>query len=329
MVSITDVAAQAGVAISTVSKVLNGYPNISEATKKKVNEAAVKLHYVPNTIASALSSKRSGRIALIMNLITQTQAIDEIDMQYLTGAIDQAGECKLDVIPIFFSMIEHMSLQDLITYLHSQNVEGVILYGLTRDEDVLHEFIASGFCKCVIVDAPLSGEGVSSLWIDQEKAQYEVAEAALQGSEVSRVLYLAGKENGYVTAPRIEGIRRLCKDRNLTLQVMCGQFSERTARELTLQYGKEYDLIACASDLMAIGAMRALSEMDIYHPVCGFDGITLMGYVGKQMYTVAQDFYRISREAVKELVRLREGGQGRNMVLDHRLTRMKYEDVIS
>ena len=53
MVSIKDVAKHAGVAISTVSKVLNGYPNISEDTKRKVNQAIRELNYIPNSIASA------------------------------------------------------------------------------------------------------------------------------------------------------------------------------------------------------------------------------------------------------------------------------------
>ena len=63
MVSIKEVAQQAGVAISTVSKVLNGYPNVSEETKKKVNDAIQELNYIPNSIASALSSMLFGRLA--------------------------------------------------------------------------------------------------------------------------------------------------------------------------------------------------------------------------------------------------------------------------
>ena len=87
-------------------------------------------------------------------------------------------------------------------------------------------------------------------------------------------------------------------------------------------------MIVCASDLMAIGAMRALTDMDIFRPVCGFDGLTLMGYVGQQMNTVRQDFSRISREAVEELVTLMNGGSGRELVLDYTLVRLKYQDII-
>ncbi|MDE7287217.1 MAG: LacI family transcriptional regulator, partial [Lachnospiraceae bacterium] len=85
MVSIKDVAKHAGVAISTVSKVLNNYPNVSEETKIKVNKAVEELNFVPNSVAAALSSKKAGRVALFVNLNAQTQAIDEIDMQYIQG----------------------------------------------------------------------------------------------------------------------------------------------------------------------------------------------------------------------------------------------------
>ena len=68
MISIKDVAKHAGVAISTVSKVLNHYPNVSEKTKIKVNKAVEELNFVPNSVAAALSSKQSGRVALLVNL---------------------------------------------------------------------------------------------------------------------------------------------------------------------------------------------------------------------------------------------------------------------
>ena len=94
MVSIKDVARHAGVAISTVSKVLNNYPNVSEETKKRVNESVKELNFLPNSVAAALSSKQAGRVALLINLNTRTQAIDEIDMRYLSGAINTGAGCE-------------------------------------------------------------------------------------------------------------------------------------------------------------------------------------------------------------------------------------------
>ena len=80
---------------------------------------------------------------------------------------------------------------------------------------------------------------------------------------------------------------------------------------------------------MAIGAMKALIDMDIFRPVCGFDGIGLMGYAGKQMHTVRQDFQKIAATAVEELSRLMDGECGRDIIMPHELIRIQYLDVIS
>ncbi len=330
MVSIKDVAKHAGVAISTVSKVLNGYPNVSEETKRKVNEAIEELNFVPNAVASALSSKQSARVALIINLNQQTQAIDEIDMQYLSGAIRQARELNLDVQTVFFSMIQDKSVEEITRYLRSQNIGGVIIYGLSKDDKVLHRLIQSQVFKTVVIDYPMANPNTSSIWIDQERAQYEVARVTIEANptKVQNVLYLAGKRNGYVTEERTKGIRRLAEEKGFKLTIHYGEFSELRARELTFRYGKNADAIVCASDLMAIGAMKALTEMNVYHPVCGFDGITLMGYVGKQMNTVRQDFSHVSEEAVKEVALLLNGMEGRNVVLDYQIVRLEYLDII-
>lgn len=328
MISIKDVASHAGVAISTVSKVLNDYPNVSEETRKKVNAAIAELNFVPNTIAAALSSKQSGRVALLINMIAKTQAIDEIDMQYLSGAINRAKELKLDIITVFFSMIQDQSLEEIITYFKSQNITGIVVYGMSREDKVLHRLVESRQFKMVLVDAPLVNECTSAIWIDQEKAQYDVAKKTIRENKCRRILYIAGKRNGYVTGARLRGIKRLAREMDLKLLIRGGEFSEKKARELTFCYAARKDAVICASDLMAIGAMKALTEMDIFRPVCGFDGIMLMGYVGKQMNTVKQNFSYISAEAVEELNRLLKGEKGREIVLPYTIERMQYLDII-
>ena len=116
MVSIKDVAKHAGVAISTVSKVLNHYPNVSKDTQEKVNRAIDELGFVPNAVAAALSSKKAGRVAILINLNPQIQAIDEINMQYLSGAINQAMLMNLDIITVFFSMLKDKSVEEITRY---------------------------------------------------------------------------------------------------------------------------------------------------------------------------------------------------------------------
>lgn len=328
MVSIKDVARKAGVATSTVSKVLNNYPNISESTRNKVNEAIRELNFVPNAVASALSSKQSGRVAILMNQSIQTAAIDEIDMQYLTGAIVKAKELGLDVITIFFSMFEDKNVDEISVYLKSQNITGLVIFGLSKEDKSIIELISRGDFKCVLVDAPLVNANASCVWVDQAMAQYQVALEVLKHDEVESVLYIRGKDNGFVTSLREDGIKKLCEEKGLRLKIESGDFSEKKARDITLKLGEEYDMIVCASDLMAIGAMKALTEMDIFRPVCGFDGITLMGYVGKQMFTVKQDFRNIAINAVEEINNLLHGSEGREVITKHEIVRLQYLDII-
>ncbi len=330
MASIKDVAKHAGVAISTVSKVLNNYPNIGEETKKRVNAAIEELGYVPNAVAAALSSKKSGRIALVMHLNMYTQAMDEISMQYLVGALRRAKELGLDVVIVFFSMLEEKSLEEVSNYFRSQNISGIVVFGAVKTQKTLLKLVEKQLFKMVLVDAPLINESTSCVWIDHAKAQYDVAKATMELDTITykSLLYIAGKKSSYVTKERIRGIKQFAQDHRMKLIIKEGDFSEKKARELTFEYGEDVDMIACASDLMAIGAMWALTEMDIFRPVCGFDGIALMGYAGKQMETVKQDFYHIAEEAVTELNVLMNGGSGREIMPDYQLIRMKYEDII-
>lgn len=328
MVSIKDVAKHAGVAISTVSKVLNHYPNVSEETRERVNRAVQELNFVPNSVAAALSSKQAGRVALLVNLNAKTSAIDEINMQHITGALNRAMELNLDVITLFSFMYRNMTVEELVRYLKSQSITGIIIYGMSKEDKVLHKLVAEMEFKCVVVNAPLVNECTSSVGIDDRKAQYDVARKTIKENNCKRILYIAGKRNGYVTDERLLGMEQLAEEMGLSVMVRNGEFSELQARNITMRYAKNKDAVVCASDLMAIGAMKALIDMDIFRPVCGFDGIVLMGYVGKQMNTVCQDFAQVSRNAMEELHGLLAGAQGRKVILPHRLVRMKYEDII-
>ena len=329
MVSIKDVAKHAGVAISTVSKVLNNYPNVSEDTKRKVNKAIDELGFVPNSIASALSSKKSGRLALVLDVNRHSQTVDEIPMQYIIGAINKAKEMDIDIITVFFTMIQEMTVEEIIRYFQSQSIEGLIICGLSKQDKVLHKLVKSEKFKIVLIDAPGVSENTSSIHIDNTKAQYEVAKEFILENKCKKILYIAGKKNGYVSEERMTGIKQLAEEMNIKLFTKVGNFSELEARQITMKYSKTKDAIICASDLMAIGAMKALIDVDIYRPVCGFDGISLMGYAGKQMHTVRQNFQEIAASAVEEVSRLINGGKGKEIILPHELIRIKYLDVIS
>lgn len=329
MVSINDVAKRAGVAKSTVSKVLNNYQMVSEETRRKVEEAVEELGYVPNSIAVSLSKKSFNRVGLIIDIQHQRQFVDEIGMQHLTGAFDKSKEYGIDVVTFFSSQFEGMSSRDIKGYLKSQRINCLILYNLSVEDKNLKELIDKEEFYCVLVDAPYVNAMTSSVIIDHAQAQYDVAKKTVTENTIAnRVLYIAGGKQGYISETRMKGMEALHKELKFDLFIEYGEFNEAKARDIVFNYAKKVDVIVCASDLMAIGSVFALTELDIFHPVCGFDGITLMGYTQIAMNTVRQDFYLKSQKAFDELKRLLDGKTGRKRVLPYEVCTIRYMDII-
>lgn len=327
--TISDVAKRAGVSISTVSKVLKNYANISDGTKEKVIIAVKELNYIPNSIASALSSKKYEKVALYIYINDLKQSIDEMNMQYLQGAFNQAKTIDLAIVTIFDQSVVGLSSEELSHYFISQGITAIVVYGLNKEDTIIHEIIEQGNFYITIVDAPICNHKTSNVMVDQINGQYAVAKAVIEREYCRKVLYLAGKKNGYVTDLRLQGIQKLQQEYGFNLNVQFADFSEKKAYELTRRFGNDCDTIVCASDLTAIGAVNALINMNIFRRCCGFDGITLMGYVGKSMLTCKQDFYKVSQQAILEINRLLNGEEGRSVLLDYEVKIIQYEDVIS
>lgn len=329
MASINDIAKKAGVAKSTVSKVLNHYDAVSDATREKVEKAIKELGYVPNAAAISLSKKNFHKVALIIDMNYFKQAIDEIDIHYLFGAFEKAREYQIDAVTFFTSQLAHMKAEEIIRYLKSQGITGFIVYSLSHDNLSLYDVIMSREFEVVVVDSPLMSEKISSVSVDHYRGQYEVAKKAIKNVKCDTVLYIACGSDGYVTDERMSAMRRLKEQDKFELIVEYADYSEKKARDITFRRGREADVIVCASDLMAIGAAYALQEMGIVRPVSGYDGITLMGYTRIPMYTLKQDFKKLSMVAFEELVRLMEGENGRHVTVESKVVSIQYEDVIS
>lgn len=330
MSSMLDVAKRAGVGVSTVSKVLNNYENVSQETKDKVMKAVEELNYVPNAVASALSSKKNKRIGVVVFINNKRQAIDEINMQYLFGTFEEANSLKLEIVTVFSSVFENMSKIEMIQYFKSLSVQGLIVYGLHKEQTDFTEMIHEQHFYSVLVDVPIQNEKTSYVMVDHQTAQYKLAKYMIESQPhaVRNVLYLAGRRDGYVTDLRLQGVVDACLESDINLNAQYADFSERKAIELTKAYGMDADIIICASDLMAIGSINALKEMDIFRPVCGYDGIKLLGYVKYHIQTVKQDFFSIAKRAVQEYSHLIETQSSQGILMDYEITRIDYDDVI-
>jgi LacI family transcriptional regulator len=324
MTSIKDVANKAGVSTSTVSKVLKNYPNISADTAGKVMKAVRDLGYVPNTAASTLSSKRINRTAIYVYINDKFQQIDEINMLYLLGAFDEAQREGMALVTVFSDTLRSYPKEAYPSYFSSLNVDSLIIFGLNKDNENILSLMQDEHFKFVVVDAGFHNEHTSCVWVDQRRGQYEVADAVTHPKD--KVLYISGKSDGYVTDLRLAGMHELARDKDLDLTIRDGEFSEKRAYQIVSEDPDGYDAVVCASDLMAIGARRALAGRNV--PVSGFDGIRLMGYAAEDVITCRQNFYGIGRTAVQAVSDMKNGALGREIIVPYEIGRIRYRDSV-
>lgn len=327
MITIEDVAKRANVSKGTVSKVLKNYPNISQVTKLAVQKAVKELGYIPNEFASGLSSKNSRRIALYIYINDQVQAIDEINMRYLFGAFSSAKEYQVQLITCFHDSISLLTKEEYVTYFRSIGADVIVVFGLNKEDEKMHYLLQQSEFRFVIIDAPIYDDRKTCIHVDHEQGQYEVAKTTVLAHE--KVLYLAGKKNGYITDQRLCGMYRLQEELQLQMDVEYADFSEKKAFELVLEKAGEYDAIVCASDLMAIGSLKALKQQGLYRKLVGYDGISLMAYTACNVITCKQDFFQIGKRALEEAHRLLQGEKGREVIMPYRIGNIGYHDIIN
>ena len=326
MKNIKDVAREAGVSAGTVSKVIKGYSSISEATREKVLSAVDRLGYIPNSAASTLSSKGTKKIGIYLNINDKFQQIDEINMLYVMGALDHCRELGVENLIISDESLRSVRYEDYRSYFSSLSIDGIIVFGLNKNDEGMLKMLQDKRFKFAVIDACFIDDNISHITVDQQQAQYDVARQVVEPGD--RVLYLAGKENSFIADWRQTGIERLQKEMGFDLKIVRCDFSEAKAFVAAEEFVDEYDCVVCASDLMAIGVRQACKRMGKRVRIAGFDGIRLLGYVSSSIITVKQDFYQFGYRAVDEIMALREGNPGREVLLPYEIAHIHYRSVI-
>ena len=125
------------------------------------------MNYIPNSIAAALSSKQFGRIALVLDPNRQTQAIDQIFMQYLVGALDKGQGTERGSCDDLSVHDRGMTAEEIARSFLSQSISGVVIHGMSKEDKVLQKLIREKQFACVVVDAPIVNSRTTSISIDR------------------------------------------------------------------------------------------------------------------------------------------------------------------
>jgi LacI family transcriptional regulator len=309
--TIRDIASRAGVGISTVSRALNNRSDVGEETRQKIMRIVEELGYAPNANAKNLKQRASGLSAIIVRgrrngFLTgiaeqMTNYGWEMGHQYLIEFIDERGE-ELDAA---FRLVAEKKLEGI--FFLGSNVVG-------RRTDVLQLGIP---CVFVTVDASLlNAPGVSSVSVDN-RACGRMAVERLIASGHRKIAVIGGREGsgdgiglrfkGAMDALESSGLR--LEDSLYTASPFSMEGAYRAAQEL-LSKRRDFSALFAMSDVMAIGAMRALRETGLLVPkdvsVIGFDGIELASFTQPPLATVEQPAVEIARAGVELMTRLLE-----------------------
>lgn len=318
MVTIKDVAKEAGVAISTVSNVLNGVDIVSDEKKQKVLAAVEKLKYVPNMNAKFLKSNKKNTIGLFL------PSIQGDYYRMLIQAVHLQCKIKGYLLNIFIS--NENTSDEIYGMIISSGVEGAIVLNERLHDEYIGR-IAQTKLPIVFIDREYQGEGMSSVTIDNAfGATLAVEYLIKQGHR--RIGYIHGIYN-YDDEERYEAYVNVMKkyglpvDENIVLRAYFEEAVAYSEMRVILLKGIEMpDAFFCANDEMAIGCVRAIRDNGHSVPdevsVIGFDDIIVSSYCKPALTTIHSPVTELGTVSVTELIRLMssdEDNEGKIMKL--------------
>ncbi|QHA91349.1 LacI family DNA-binding transcriptional regulator [Bacillus sp. N1-1] len=327
MATIKDIAKAAGVSVTTVSRALNGYSDVSERTRKKIKQIADDLSYSPNALARSLVMNKTKTIGLLVSGISREGAKDNIVFEVLTGVNEYCGHVDYDIV--LFNTSSSQQKQKTYTQLcRERRVDGVVIQGIKNDDPYLMEVVESDI-PCVLVDIPIQGDTVGYVATDNVAGAKEAVQHLVDLGH-RQIGMINGHDRAFVSQERIQGYQDGLESNHLPYKeelVYNGGFSEKQAEEAAvslLNTLPETSAIFCASDLMAFGVMRAAKRVGRKVPeelsIIGYDNIILSSYVTPSLTTISQDMFQIGYSAAELLIDLLEGGNPpRSKIVSHEL----------
>ena len=294
-----DIAHLAGVSQPTVSRALRGSPMVNEETRKRIQAIAEQLNYKVDKNASNLRTQHSGTIALLF-FEDPTPDDSQINPFFLSmlGSITRA--CALRSYDLLISF-QQLSTNWQADYEDSNKADGLILLGYgdyLESQSRLERLVEQG-THFVRWGAVLPGQPGISIGCDNFQGGHDITMHLLAQGR-GDIAFLGHASNHYPEFfERYRGYAHalLTEDRRVQplLQVdaiTTEQSGYEAACEL-LERGLPFDAVFAASDLIAIGAMKALHERGLRVPedvaVAGFDDIPMAGFVNPGLSTVQQD----------------------------------------
>ncbi|MBN8236961.1 catabolite control protein A [Halobacillus kuroshimensis] len=322
-VTIYDVAREANVSMATVSRVVNGNPNVKPATRKKVHDAIERLGYRPNAVARGLASKKTTTVGVIIPDISSI-----FFAELARGIEDIATMYNYNIILSNSDQNKDKELH-LINAMLGKQVDGLIFMGGDITDDHIREFKTSSVPIALAATVDESQE-TPSVNIDYEEAAYDATKMLLESNN-ERIAFISGPENTLINTRKVTGYKRAMAEKGVEdadKYIVTGDYSYDSgheALEQILEMDEQPSAVFVSSDEMALGVIHGAQDRGIRVPedmeVFGFDNTRLATMVRPTLSTVVQPMYDIGAVAMRLLTKFmnKEEVEEKNVVLPHRI----------
>lgn len=308
MVTIYDISKKSGFAPGTVSKALNNYYGVNADTRRKINEIARQMGYMPNANARALKAKRSHNLGVLFYLRDSLDLGQHLFIQILNEFKRVTEAHGYDIM--LLSKGKDLGAQAFVKHCHIRQLDGVLIFG-DYGSDLVQELMSSDI-PCVGFD--YLGDLISGVMCDNyEKTKELVTKLIEMGHE--RILFLTGEDNyvteerkrGFADAFRQTGRERLpCVRACYSNPELCYELTEKLFPEL------KPTAIIYPDDYSAVGGINALRRLNLSIPqdvsVASFDGSIYSQLTSPPLTCVRQDVKKIGEALAEKLIKIIEDG---------------------
>jgi DNA-binding LacI/PurR family transcriptional regulator len=302
------VAARAGVSRTTVSRVVNGWPTVAAHLRESVQRAVDDLGYVPNLAARSLVTQKTEAIALVLSGPPDRIFSDEPFFSGIIRGVSQELEANFKHL-ILIQPASTTAEDKVERYIAAGHVDGVIAVS-TEARSGLRNRLADDGVPVVCSGRTATRPLLSYVDVDNVGGAASAVEHLLARG-CRRIATITGPRDTVAGLDRLTGYREALRGVHRRSIVATGDFGRDTGEQAMhrlLDFEPDLDGVFCASDMMAIGALRALRAAGRRVPddvaVVGFDDINAARYTEPALTTVRQPVEDIGREMVRLVLRI-------------------------
>lgn len=313
--TIKDLSALTGYSVGTVSRVLNDQPNVSEKARKTIREAAEACGFQLNTNAQQLKQQRSNNILVLV----------KGSSNQFFGALVEAIQARVSEKTSYHLVVDYLDEDSnevlrALQLVREKKPLGILFLGGNEENFRTHFARIDTPCVLVTSDASdLTFPNLSSVCCDEFQATKSAIDRLIAMGHRQIGIIGGFRERSDTATRRFQGCMAAFEEHKIPFapdqDYANARFSHEggyLAAEMLIARSDRYTAIFCMADVMAMGAIRCLTDHGLKVPqdvsVIGFDGLSIGEYIVPRLTTVSQSVELLAQRSIDLLRQLFEDG---------------------